>query len=1195
MKKINKPFLFFGERVALTIMRLFIFLFCIASFSLTPDNVFSQNEEIMVDSDRVITVDEVFGLIKEQTDYRFIYPSEMFKNYKKVKLKKGVILAEDLLNKVISTKHFNFKYKKSTIIITPKNKDQQTELRGVVKEVDGEVLYGVNIAVTDDKSERFIRSGTYTNFDGSYYLTGIVNIGDTIIFSYIGYVTQRIIYTGQKEINVTLLPDTNQLAEVVIHSTGFEKVLEGHATGSYVTPKLKKLTEQRTADNVLDIIANQIPGVRYDRQVGGTVIVRGRSSLQTEPSNRDNPLIVVDGYEVIGETSLGGNSIFNILKKINPEDIEDITVLKDAAASSIWGAKAANGVIVITTKKGKRTDKPNVNFTTSLSMQQKPEYSNIYSIDAALEADRINAENGYVSMPSQFFQASANSIGKQTYFDLANGIITQAEADAIFSELRQNNPMDEFNDLFLRTYIKQRATFSIDHAKDEYSYYASFNYDNEKTNKIGEETKRMMGNINVSSKILKGVTFSSRINYSQEKTLNNGVLGDVVGLAAYQKILNNDGSYVNMPFIHPTTIAEYEATGYFPYDLNYNVKQEFDLKDDQSKATNLDINAQIAIDVLKGLKLNISYNYQYGQNENENLLNEYSYFVRSAYIDSGIFVDHDNDFFTPSILDVSQQYDGFGIPQGSFLDRYRSTQTSSGARSQLNYAGFIGKNQDHYITALAGLDYRESNAELNTYARLYGYNKELLTSFPVDVTNNYLHYYGYETRLGYFGDNIDKFKDRFLSYYTNGSYTYKNKYVLTGSWRLDDSNLFGSSKKYRNKALWSLGAKWQIANEEFIKSDFLNQLDLRVTRGTGGRINKGVNPFLTFFIAQDFNTSNPYATISNLENEELRWEETTTTNLGLDFSLFKYRLSGSFEWYEKFTDDLLTTAPINPTYGYTSQTRNFGAVLNRGFDAMLNYNVIANDNFQWQTSLQFSHNKNIVKRYDGPDDVIRRIFGDLREGDPLSGIYSYRWAGLSDVGAPQVYDSENNIVPHNIEISDVEDLQYSGQRDPKYYGSFKNTFRYKNFSLTALLSYEFGHVFRKSSVDYGSFSSLNGRAPHPDFENRWLEPGDENFTDVPAYSNVGGFGSYYATYYNFSNILVEKADNIRLNNVSLNYEFSPEVLNKTFFNSFLIGVNAQNLGVIWTANEEGIDPYFGNNSYAPKNRALYSLNFRVTF
>ena len=394
-----------------------------------------------------------------------------------------------------------------------------------------------------------------------------------------------------------------------------------------------------------------------------------------------------------------------------------------------------------------------------------------------------------------------------------------------------------------------------------------------------------------------------------------------------------------------------------------------------------------------------------------------------------------------------------------------------------------------------------------------------------------------------------------------------------------------------------------MAQEEFMSGiSFIDRLDLRVSYGTGGSINRNSSPFLTINIGNDYYTGNPYASINTIENQELRWEKTETLNYGFDFSVFKNKLSGSIEGYSKYSSDVLTREPLNSTHGVSAYYRNYGEISNKGFNINLNSNLSFGQ-FSWLPAFNISHNVNTVEKYDN-ERTLNNLYGtNFVEGESLTKVYTYRWAGLSEEGAPQVYDVERNevgdiidnyvVVGPDVDIEDVDALEYSGQLAPKYFGSFKNTFTFKGFTVNVLITYKLGHVFRRqllplSGMRYSQYSSL-----HADFDKRWQNPGDELITDVPAMvSNMGG---NYSRYYSSSNMRVEDAGHIRLQSIGASYRFDPSLWNNKVVKSALVSFDVRNLGCIWTANEKNIDPERGNGTWVTDNEPIYSFKLNLTF
>ena len=1190
------------------VMRTSIFLSSLFVFGFSPGISHSQKENIEITKTATYEVAEIFDLIVAQTDYNFLYTRDLFDNIPEVRLAAGTMRTDDLLKKCLGASAFTYNFKgDSTIVLQKKqtqhaiiddNDQQQDMLRGIISDQSGLPLPGVNVVVERPGSD--IIEGTYSGFNGDY--TAIVSPNATITFSMIGFKTQQIQYVGQKVLNIVMQEDINELEEVQIVSTGYQKISKERSTGSadVVSEKtLENYKNQRTTNNVLDLLNGTIPGLGFatnQTQFGPgtkTLSIRGRTAFSLD---NNNPLVVVDGFEIIGDDEAG---VREILRRYNPEDIESITVLKDAAAASIWGAKAANGVIVINTKQGKRRSETTTSFTSTLSLQEHPDYSKGYlaSVASSLALDKLRVDNNMESIASPYWFTSPNNEGAQTYQDLNNGIITQQQADAIINKLRQTNTIQEYSDLFLDTGLHQRHTLNVSHGGDHFGLYSSFGYDKEETTQKGEESRLFTGNLNINTDISKGITLGARVNYTNGKELNNAAK-PIEMMQAYEQFLDKEGNYIfRDDEIHKYTRQELEATGIYPYGWGYNEKQEFDNMDNRTHSNSIDLGLTLKVKLFEGLDFETAYNFQNSRSEGRNLLNENRYNTRYLINTSVIFIDHDDDPTTPAVFDPTQQYDGFVLPKGNILQSSYRKYSSSGGRAQLNYSRFFGPEQKHFVTALLGVDYRELNSELNGN-ELYSYNANSRTNYLfIDLTNRYMDSFGYERRIEPPPTVYKRIKDRFLANYVNGAYTYNDKYTLSSSWRLDDSNLFGSSPKYRNVPLWSVGAKWQAAKESFMQNiDWIDQLDVRISYGTGGAIDKSTHPFLAYRKNQDQHTGEIVGNIVNYKNDELRWSTTSTTNMGLDFVLYAGKLSGSFEWYRKYTDDLLTEVPINPTNGFSSQTRNFGEVSNKGIDLRLTYNPIDTDTFGWSMTGLLNYNKNKVERI---GDITQNIayFTNGRLpilGEALRTFYHYKWAGLSATGAPQVFDAKGNITPYTTDITDVNALEKAGQRDPKYSGSFQNTIRYKGFSLYALVAFQLGHVFRKKTIDYAEMN-YSRTPPHKDFDQRWQNPGDEKTTYVPAYNPDSGQNFNYGNYFENSDLHTLKADHIRLSAVSLNYDFNQQWLRTTFINSINMGINVQNLGILWAANKYNIDPLLNNFRRTAPNEPIYSINARIKF
>lgn len=1181
----------------LRIMKLTLMLLILGVLQVSA-NVYSQNAKINVQVSEM-DLSEFLWELQQNSEVVFVYRTSDLEGYEKISLEREDASITEILDEVLSNTDLEYRFDKDVIVITKKeNHDDTPEttieqqekkiIKGKVTDKDGTPLPGVSVVIKGTSV------GVATDIDGNYALE-MEQDKAVLIYSFVGMLSQEVVYIGQADQNIILLADTEQMDEVVV--TGYQTISRERASGSFQNVKVDKLMQEKSYSNVVQLLEGEVAGLYIAENAEGKTVMtlRGESNFDGADVNRVAPLVILDGFEISGVATGNNNSasinVTDLLKNINPNDIENITVLKDASAASIWGARAGNGVIVITTKRGKHAQKANINFSSSLRFQQKPNYHDAYAagINTVLEFDKWAVENGMAFPSENYYLPEA----QQAYADYDSGNISEAELDATINRLKQNDLIHEYSDLFLRNSIEQQYSLSINQAVGKSSYYASFNYVDEDSNMKGVGNNRYSTYLNVNSELMEGIRFSSKISYAQDKIKNNGA-ESMEFMKAYERILDDNGNYIpQFEQMTPKYEAELDAkVGGYPYDFERNAKREFDNADNETVARNIGVQAQLDFDIYKGLTGMLSFNYQYGRSKTQSYFNEETNNVRNAVNGSDIFdyFDHDNDPLTPDEL----QFVKFGIPTGGMLDRNEFSNRRTTYRSALNYSGFIDKEQKQHVTALAGADYSEDYQESHRFSTLYGYNSRTLTHKSVDFANTYYNNNGFFKRaLAYDKAGIGKNKNRYLSYYANLGYTYNGKYTFNASWRLDDSNLFGSSSKYRNVPLWSVGGKWVISEEKFIDVSFLNKLVLRATYGIGGNIDRTTSPYLMVRYGSATFPRYDYSTIYSFANQELRWEKTSTLNAGFDFALFNNRLFGTFDYYNRYSEDVMSRGNLDPTDGIKQQKRNFAEISNKGFELTLNYAVFQNKNWGWDANFVMSYNKSKIEKYDAFSDAISWYTGGGNiEGDPLSGFYAYRWAGLSDTGAPQVYDENNNVVDHNSVITSVDAIEYAGQRNPKYFGSVTNRLRYKGFTLGVQLTYKLGHKFRLAPMQR-YYIPTTGRYMHEDMESRWQKPGDESITNVPALAK--NVGHNYGTYFDESNIRVKDASHIRIQSLNLNYTLKPELAKKIYMQGVTVGITGQNLGLLWTANSENIDPDRGNRLFTYKTRPTYTFNLYLNF
>ncbi len=536
-----------------------------------------------------------------------------------------------------------------------------------------------------------------------------------------------------------------------------------------------------------------------------------------------------------------------------------------------------------------------------------------------------------------------------------------------------------------------------------------------------------------------------------------------------------------------------------------------------------------------------------------------------------------------------------GLSGGSGIYNVSNGNTNNYTlRGQLNYETTLGT--DHQINAIAGSEIRQTQQGEGT-STLYGYNMGTGIARPMNFLTPYTTIYGYTNGIGGAPSQQDKTR-RYLSYYSNAAYTYKAKYTVSASVRYDDYNNFGVDRKFRATPLYSFGGKWDTAKESFLSNvKWISNLGLRATYGVNGNISTSLYPF-TYIALGGVDSSTGLSTSSIIApaNPELRWEKTYVSNLGLDFGFLKNRIYGSVEVYRKHGTDLFYNFPISGTYGVTTLTRNTSELNGRGVDLSLGGIFYTAKDWDVNGRLTYAYNTNDVKdtRFIPTSSFYASpAYSSLIAGYPTDKLLVYRNAGLDATGMTLIYDQNGNKIAPSVNLNSIDALAYAGRTTAPHFGSYTQTVRFKDFTLMAVATYQFGNVFLKPTVSsypssrVGVTYDLSG-----DVAKRWQKAGDEQFTSVPGVA--GTYATVSLTRYQQSDINVLKGDYIRLRELSLSYRIPVERITKA-----VKGANfsfaARNLGLLWTANKEGIDPDFtsGLTSTTLGLPATVSYNFSL--
>ena len=1006
-----------------------------------------------------------------------------------------------------------------------------------------------------------LKINTLTNANGNFNI--FIKTPQMLSISYLGYVTKdTLITTLLNEVVISLQPDTRILNEVVVN-TGYQKLNKERSTGAFEQLNAKQL-DRVVSPNLISRLDGNVSGLVFNRtNQENDISIRGRSTLFAAAQ----PLIVIDDFPYEGD-----------LSNINPNDVESITVLKDAAAASVWGTRAGNGVIVITTKKGKVNQPLKVTFNANTTLRQKPD---LFYEPRMSTAEFIGIEQQLFSRG--FYTPLETSINKAPLSPVVelliakrDGTQTAAQVDAQIAALSQLDIRNDMEKHLYQNDLQQQYYLQLSGGSLAQRYQFSLGYDTQKADLVGNQQKRISLNAGNSFSLFKqkleinqnaSLIFGNRVNNNlgiQNLSLNSGT-GFIY---PYAQLMNENGNAATFTRQFRNSFTQGAASKGL-LDWTYQPLNEINLVDNQTNTYDYRVGLNLKYRISKAFNAQVFYQYNLSQQNRINLQSSDSWFTRNL-INSYSSVQSNGSIIRP-------------VPNGGVLDESNLLLGSHNFRGQLNFEQVWQNN--HELQAIAGYELRD-NQTTNSSNRQYGYQVDNATFGIVDYLTNFpLNYNPAQSIRIPYANSRSELTDRFLSYYSNAAYTYQSKYTFTASARLDRSNLFGVNTNQKGVPLGSVGLRWQLDKESFYKLKQIPQLALRASFGYNGNIDKSVSAFTTArTIANSLLTALPYARIINPPNASLQWERTKIINIGLDFSTKDRRLSGNLAYYFKNGLDLIGDSPLPPSVGISNFRGNTSNTKGQGFDITINSQNIKKA-FTWETDWLISFAKDEVTSYSAQASVNNYLaFGSGTGnqnliyplvGKPLFAVYSYKWGGLNpQTGAARGFDANGNLTEDYTALlngANPDNLIYHGSARPLYFGGVRNTFGYKNWNLTANIVYRLSYFIRKPTVAYNKL--LSGEITHADFSQRWQRPGDEVLTQIPALPITVNNGR--DQFYQFSEELVERGDHIRLQDINLSYQLKPNVNKSTFFRTATLYFYVANPGILWKAGDSVYDPdYF---------------------
>lgn len=1026
-----------------------------------------------------------------------------------------------------------------------------------------------------------LSSNTAANSDKDGHFMIPITQDDTLSVSYVGYKIFKIaVNSDTKYLQIRLISNNDALEDVMIH-TGYQTLKPNEVNGSYVVINNKMLNQQ-TGLNILDRLNGVTSSLLLNigKQSGNpesntNITIRGLSTI----NGPLDPLIVVDNFIYTGDIS-----------NINPNDVESVTILKDAAAASIWGARAGNGVIVITTKKGHFNQKLQIDVSSNVSISEKPDLFATPRISSSdyIEFEQMLFNNGYFNRDFINRAHPAISPAVRVFQDRRNGLISVEDSVKEIQALKKIDNRNQYLKYYSHHDIIQQHAINLRGGNRNVGWLISGTYDNSRNSDLSDYHKINLRFEN-SYRPFKRLTLRAGVYYT------NSIYRS--GLPSYETVSKiNNRKYVpymnlvgeggfSIPVLKSLD-SRYTDTAGAGYLLNWNYYPLEEYKHSYTKTNVEAMAAHIGLDynIIKGLDLSLMYQYS-KQHTDQRISNDTaSYYARNLI----------NMY---SQLNRTTGTVDYIIPLGGILNQTNKVLNSYNFRGQLSYDKIFDV---HHIRAMAGLEARDewSSNDGSTY---YGYFEDpLINGSNLDYSSYYPNFVsGVRLRIP-FGTILSARDNRFVSIFSNASYNYKERYSFSASIRKDGSNIFGANTNDKWKPLWSLGLGWVLSKEPFYNSNWLSYMKLSATYGVSGNVDltKTALPVGKYNQIAVGSTRIPALGIIQVNNPDLSWEKSYQTNVRVDFSLKKNIISGSFEYYRKRGTDLYAPTPYDYTTfgGSTTITANVANMKGKGVDIAI-HSLNLNRKLKWTTSFLYSYNQSITTKYMvGSATTLRSFLGGSNSitpviGKPLYGLAVYRWGGLDAYGNPQgyIHDTLSTDYQKIAQSSLDEGLEsgsfdYIGPASPTSYGSVMNEFSYEGFSLSFNLVYKFGYYLMKPSLNYSSLARGDGLSG-VDFDSRWQRPGDETKTNVPSFTYP--LDNNRDFFYKVSSVNVIKGDHIRFQFLRLSYSV-PRKKGNTLFKSLQFFFNASNLGIVWEANNHGVDPdnLYGSTASTTKTYAI---------
>lgn len=1099
----------------------------------------------------------------------------------------------------------------------------------VLDRADGTPLVGatVFIAPEETQAKNYNPQGTIVYEQGRFAFKLPVSVKKVVV-SYLGYEAQTIDISGKSNFTIYLSATESKMDAVVV--TGYQRIEKRKLTSSIANVKMADIARDGVA-SVDEMLSGSIAGLTSTPTTGapgGASKVKIRSTV-TLNGNTD-PLWVLDGMPLEGNdipsdwsSKENVDNLYNMsIAGLNPADIEDITVLKDAAATAIYGARAANGVIIITTKKGRRNQATRVNVSASLFVTDRPNLDKLNLMNASQKVDlelalaangRLNYLSGMGGVARILDQA-----GERAALVGGGFSALSPETQSAINALRKNGT--DWGKEIYQVALNQQYSISISGGGNKASYYFSGGYYNEQGTTVGTGFERLNLTLKTDYDLLKNLRFGTSVFVGQNK--NDSYVSDT-------DVFTNPSRYTRT--VNPYLNA-YNPDGSYLYDpdmtarqrdsdvLDYNYFEERNNTEYTLKTRSIKTIFDLDYQPVKGLRLYTQFGLQVDNSMTEKMAQENSYFTRK--------------YARNSVVDGVRY-----MPEGGVIQNWNSDMSQYNWKAQIEYSGTFAKK--HELDLMAGMEMR-GTTNTTVHTKGFGYDHKTMVTEPMPIPSG-----DAGERLAnssYFKQYQKSFyENRYLSYFFTGSYTYDNRYTIFGSMRYDGTNLFGVDPKYKFNPMWSISGAWSVNHEKFLRdAKWLDNLRLRASYGAQGNIDRSTSPYIlgTWTTRNVGGSFEDAIFVSSPPNQNLRWETTYTWNAALDFAALENRIGFTFEIYGRNSKNLITTRTIPQETGFTSTSSNFGEMSSKGIEFTLNTVNVRTRDFRWETSINIAHNTDRVDKV----HIDENSYTPSKEGYSSSAVFAYKTAGLDEYGIPMFWKDGQKVslreftdfrldktdygffVLYDPQVSTSQsairnNLSYIGSQNPNITGGFNNRFYYKNFDLSVSCNFVFGQLVKRTPFysptqtspgenntteigqvwspenTSGIYPALTGNLkpdgttwsgwdeweanPDPYYLYNWI---------LEQYNSISG-----ASLFDNLDIWYKKINYFRVNSIRLGYAFPEKITRKLHMAGLRIHFEARNPFVIASNYDGYFDPETYGSIYSQPMARTYSVGLNITF